>query len=541
MNTNDSCNDVFDVAIVGYGPTGLALAYWLGKAGHKTVVIERWPDLYMLPRAGHVDGEVMRLFQKMGVAETIARDSAVMKTAIIKGMDGKEIARAIAEESDQGWKSRYSLYQPNLERELDAIVRDTGGVTILQGWLAERIERCGEDKVSIHIASGSGNDGTWTPTGRRREVAARWLIGADGANSVVRKFLQSTVLDLGYQARALVIFVERLDPKVGETMPDTEIAMVLPRPYVAFRESGKRFARWEFSVNDGESSAEMSTASKAWELIGRWGFTPDNARLIRHSVFDFRTQVVENWREGNILLAGDAAHVMPPFQGQGMCSGQRDAAALTWRLDLVMRGIADAALLDSYTDERKPHVLELTKNSSERGQAFWMTDPDKARERDARMKEGQVSDNLKKRSGLIPPLVDGFLMRGKDGVVSPAGRLSAQFPVRHSGREALLDEFVGANWLLLSADRSLLKSLSTEERELLKRLDARTFLLGRGDTHDEFEDIDGKYARWLSGIGWQLVLIRPDSYIFGGASEANGVHALFESFRAQLHLKVEVA
>lgn len=537
MSTNETQDDAYDVVIVGYGPTGLTLASWLGQAGHKTLVIERWPELYKLPRAGHVDGEVMRLLQRTGVAEEIARDSSVMRHTVIRDSQGQEMAKIEVEPSDQGWESHYSLFQPNLEIALDRQVRSTGKVTVLQGWQAERIERQGDAGVSIEIAAGTGSDGNWTATGQRKTVSARWLIGADGANSMVQKFLGSACEDLGYKSRALVVFVDRLDPKVGTSMPDSEAGMVLPRPYVAMRESGKRYARWEFHVHAHEATAEMSTAAKAWELIATWGFTPDNAKLVRHSVFEFRSLVADAWRDGNILLAGDAAHRMPPFQGQGMCSGMRDAAALAWRLDLVLRGVADTVILDSYTQERRPHVYQLTLNSAERGQQFWLTDPEAALQRDARMRQSLATENLKKSYGSVPCLSDGVLMRGPDGVAAPAGRLSAQFKVRHAGQEGLLDDHVGPNWLLLSSDPQLLEALDDSERELLQRLRARTIVLGGSDARYGFDDIDGHYQRWIEAQGSRLLLIRPDCYIFGGACDADGTHALLASLRDQIHLK----
>ncbi|HKP40905.1 bifunctional 3-(3-hydroxy-phenyl)propionate/3-hydroxycinnamic acid hydroxylase [Mycobacterium sp.] len=531
----------FDVAIIGYGPTGLALAYWLGKAGHKTVVIERWSDLYELPRAGHVDGEVMRLFQRMGIADPIAADSSITGHTVILDADGVQMAKVEAEPSEQGWWSHYSLYQPNLERMLDTNVRSTGNVTVRQGWQADNIEEDADGQYRVGISFGESHDGQWVATGERQVLKTRWLIGADGANSVVGRHLNGSVQDLGYKARDLVIFADRLDPAVGATMPDSEVGMMLPRPYCAWRESGKRFARWEFAVHDDETSAEMSTETKAWELIAPWGFTPENSRLIRHTVFEFETLVFDQWRCGNIVLAGDAAHRMPPFQGQGMCSGQRDAAALAWRLDLVLRGIAGAAILDSYTDERKPQVLELMKIASERAQIYWSTDPDVMRERDARMREGLVATNLKNGYGTVPPLSDGFLMRIGGEVVSPAGQLSAQFTVTRSGRESLLDNHVGANWLLLSVDQSLVASLRAADRHVLKQLNATEVVLGADPSQDGFEDVGGNYARWLNDLGCRLVLVRPDCYIFGGAADADGVRSLFDSLREQLHLKVVAA
>lgn len=530
----------FDVAIIGYGPTGLALAYWLGKAGHNTVVIERWSDLYALPRAGHVDGEVMRLFQRMGIAESIAADSSVISHSVIIDANGEKMAKVDAEPSDQGWASHYSLYQPKLERMLDANVRSTGHVTVRQGWQADSIEEDADGHYRIGISFGVSRDGQWNATGERQAVTARWLVGADGANSIVNQYLDCDVHDLGYKARDLVIFADRLDPAVGESMPDSEVGMSLPRPYCAWRESGKRYARWEFSLHDDESSAEMSTEAKAWELIAPWGFTPDNARLIRHNVFEFETLMADRWQRGNVLLAGDAAHRMPPFQGQGMCSGQRDAAALAWRLDLVLRGVAHRDILDSYTEERKPQVLHLTKVASERAQLFWSTDPDVMRERDALMREGLAAPSPDDGYGTVPALTEGILMRIDGQVVAPAGQLSAQFPVARSGRESLLDNHVGASWLLLAVDRSLLASLRAADRDVLTQLDATEVVLGVDARQGEFEDAGGNYARWLNDLGCRLALVRPDCYIFGGAADADGVRSLFDSLRDQLHLKVVV-
>lgn len=540
MNGDASRLGPFDVAVVGYGPTGLALAYWLGSAGHNTVVIERWPDLYALPRAGHVDGEVMRLFQRMGVAETIAADSSVTRHTVIRDADGTEMATVPAELCDQGWQSHYSLYQPNLERILDAKVRETGHVTVLQGWLAESIDQKEHGEVEIRIASCEAHDGEWIRTDRRQLVSTRWLVGADGANSVIQKHVQGGFHDFGYKARDLVVFADRLEPAVGDAMPDSEVGMLLPRPYCAWRESGKRYARWEFCVHDDEMSSEMSTEAKAWELIAPWGFNPHNARLIRHSVFEFETVLAEQWRRGNVLLAGDAAHRMPPFQGQGMCSGQRDAAALAWRLDLVMRGVADAALLDSYAPERKPQVAELITQAAERGSIFWSTDPTVARERDIRMRKGFASENLTNGYGTVPPLREGVLMKGPTGVIPPAGQRSAQFRVNRAGDTALLDDHLGAGWQLLSGDATLLSALRPEDHQVLKRLGAVEVLLGT-DPNTAFEDVNGSYAQWLSGLGCRLLLIRPDCYIFGGAADADGVRALFDSLIEQLHLTAEFA
>lgn len=530
-----------DVAIVGYGPTGLALAYWLGSAGHDVVVIERWPGIYPLPRAGHVDGEVMRLFQKMGAAEVIAADSSVSDSTVLVDSDGERLAEVPAEESHQGWEAHYSLFQPNMERTLGERVAATGRVTVLRGWSVSGVST-EADRVAIDVVAGENTEGAWTPTGERRSLCARWLIGADGANSMVAPLLPAPVEDLGYRSRALVIFAERIDPSVGVDMPRAEVGMIPSRPYIAWRQSGNRFARWEFLVLEHESTEVMNEEATTWELIRPWGFGPQNCRLVRHSVFEFRTLIKGDWRQGRLLLAGDAAHLMPPFQGQGMCSGQRDAAALCWRLDLVLRGVCEEALLDSYSPERHAHVRTLIVGSAERGQVFNLTDPDEARARDVQMRKnfasGGGSENLKKSYGSVPPLTAGLLFRRDGAVVEPAGWLSAQHRVRHGHVESLLDDHVGARWLLVLRDSALVAGVGVRGLALLDRLGGRVWAIDAGEhgAHGGFQDVAGAYAGWLADLGCAAVLVRPDSYIFGGANDEEGVAELFDSLVTQLHL-----
>ena len=536
MGPPDNPDQEFDIAIVGYGPTGLALAQWLGAKGHKVVAVERWPNLYALPRAGHVDGEIARYFQKIGIGEKIVSESSVIGQTVLRNADGELLAKITAEPSDQGWASHYSLFQPTLEIELDARVRETGNVTVCQGWEVQNIENDGQ-RVILTAASGDGGDGNWRPTGKTMNVSAKWLIGADGANSIVQQHLGSEVEDLGFASRALVVFAERLDAAAGADMPDSEVNMVLSRPYVAFRESGKRYARWEFHVHAAETDEEISTVEKAWELIEPWGFTPRNARLIRHSLYQFRTLLVKDWRKGNVLLAGDAAHRMPPFQGQGMCGGLRDAEALGWRLDLILRGQADATLLDSYTPERRPHVYQLTEISASRGRDFWLTDAESARKRDAQIARFYAQADNPPIYGEVPCLNDGVLARGETGVAAPAGRLSPQFVASHGGETRRLDDFVGINWSLLLADGELEHALDAGNRSMLGRIGAKVITLGREGSGADYIDVSGDYGRWFEAVGCTALLVRPDAYTFGVASDAPSLNAMLRDLADQLCLR----
>jgi 2-polyprenyl-6-methoxyphenol hydroxylase-like FAD-dependent oxidoreductase len=410
---------MYDAVIVGYGPTGQALAAMLGHRGYRVAAAERWPTLYPYPRAGHVDDEILRIFQSLGIAQEIHESSSRYRTFQYISRRG-EVLRTIPCEAGQlGWHSHYSLYQPYMEHLLDSAVRRSPQVEVYQGWQAEAVGQ-GNGAVSVTIRRGDVQAGSWTPTAETRELEARYLIGADGANSVVRRDCGVTMVDLGFEADWLVVFAERLDPSVGAEMPDGAQLVDPARPTTLFRQSGKRFARWEFMLMPGESREEMSAAQVCWRLIERWGFTPANSRLVRHSVFTFRSAVAENWRAGAVLLAGDVAHLMPPFMGQGMCSGFRDALNLAWKLDLILRGDADPDLLDSYMVERRPHVEAAIAGSVAVGQLISVTDESEAEPRDALLRAG---------GGLpvwrMPGLDSGILHRLPEGQVAPpAGLLS---------------------------------------------------------------------------------------------------------------------
>lgn len=527
--------ETFDVAIIGYGPTGLVLANLLGRAGHKCVVIERWPELYKLPRAGHVDGEIMRLLQKIGIAEEVANNSAVMRDTVIYDIHGDIVLQMPEELCDQGWSAHYSMFQPEVEVFLDRGVRTSGSVRVLQGWAVQDIEDCG-DFAKLGIALGTADGPNWVASGSTAEIKAHWVIGADGAGSIVRCHLGTRMEDFGYQSRALVVFAEPFDNSIRAHMPDAAVGTQIERPYVAFRESGKRYSRWEFHLHEGETTAEMNAPEKAWELIAPWGFTPENSRLIRNTVYEFKTLVGKDWRSGNFLLAGDAAHLMPPHQGQGMCSGIRDAAALSWRLDLILRGVADSSLLDSYTPERKPHVSVLTRNSAERAQQFWITDADAARKRDEQLHMLALGENIRSNYGSVPPLISGVIAQDHDGRETLAGTLSPQFAVRHQASVALLDEHVGFNWSLLTFDPALMSSLD-DQRDLLSGLRVKSFLIEADGPKAEYGDVDGRYALWFEQHDIRAMLIRPDSYIYGVANSPIELKQLFASLSRQLCLR----
>ncbi|MEX0407911.1 bifunctional 3-(3-hydroxy-phenyl)propionate/3-hydroxycinnamic acid hydroxylase [Aquibium sp. LZ166] len=493
-----------DVVIIGYGPTGQLLSMLLARKGHRVVVVERWPNLYPLPRAVHFDHEVARILQAAGVIDDVSN--------ITEGIDTYEWRNAAGElllmldwrgRGSSGWPESNMFSQPQLEAVLDAHVRASDKITVLRGWGATAFEDDG-DRVRVDLARGTVQDGVWTATGETDTIAGRYLVGADGANSLVRERLGVGVEDLGFAFDWLVVDVL---PRVErEWIPKTWQLCDPARPTTVVPGGPKR-RRWEFMLLPGETPATMNRPEKAWSLLEPWGMNPDTAELERHAVYTFRALWATQWRKGRAVLAGDAAHLMPPFAGQGMCSGMRDANALAWRLDLILRGIASDRLLDSYGPERIGHVKTMIEFSIELGNVICITDAAQAAERDREMIAARNTPGYQSPPQPRPPLGPGLLVEGDPA----AGQLGVQGAIGTKDGVRLFDDVHGNGFLVLARSSRVLDRLSGDDAAFLRSIG--TVAMGL----DELDDIEGVYSRWLDELGATAVLIRPDFYVFGTA------------------------
>lgn len=524
---------VVDVAVVGLGPVGQTLTAQLGKLGHDVVAVERWPEVFPLPRAGHIDHEIMRVLQSLSVADAIDEDAWKMSRFELHDRNGEVLfSFNRSYEGVSGWHSGYSMFQPYLERLLQDQALACPGVTHARGWEVEHVAQ-GDEYATLRLRNGEAQDGVWHPGDTTSEIRARYVVGCDGAHSVVRRSAGIEMTDFGFEADWLVVFAE---PQDRSQMPDmADVAQLLDpsRPAFAFRASGKRFCRWEFRIMPGEDPVEMGRPEVAWKLIEKWGLTPQNARLVRNSVFRFRSLVADRWREGRSFLAGDAAHLMPPFLGQGLCSGVRDATALTWKLDLVLRGASAPTLLESYEAERKPHATTVVQNSLLMGELNSVTDPDEAERRDEALRSG----SLQPPTPAMPSLIDGVLLRGEDGaVVAPAGVLSMQPRVRIGEQLGRLDDLVGNGWLVLATGFDPESALGPEEHELVRSLDARLLRVETSGGDGIAVAESGAFAEWLADANVDAVIVRPDFYVFAGVRGKTELGAALRALGAQLRL-----
>ena len=327
-----------DVAIIGYGPVGAALALSLARYGLTVAIIERTGAAYGLPRAVQIDDEVMRLFRTLGVDEAIRAETHVNPGTKFVAPGGRVLidwSRPMTE-TPLGWNASYRFHQPSLEATLREAI---DAHPLIETRLMAEAVQIADEEADVAIALAGGET-----------VRARYAVGCDGANSWTRRRIGAAWEDLGFRERWLV-----LDLVVAENAPDFgrhSLQICDPESPTTFVCGVGQRRRFEFRLGGDET--DEAAKEGAWARLAPY-LSRDQARLERAAVYEFRSCIADNWRVGRILLAGDAAHLTPPFMGQGLCAGIRDVANLGWKLAAVLRG-ADAALLDSYQSERAPHV-----------------------------------------------------------------------------------------------------------------------------------------------------------------------------------------
>ena len=488
---------VHDVAIVGYGPAGVVAAGLLGQAGLSVYVCERLRGVYEIPRAISLDHEIMRVFQQLGVVDAIAPFCEPFTPSEYFGVDAQLIRRMtmVAPPYPQGYTPSNVFTQPAVERVLRAHVESMRNVTVVEGVECTALSQ-DEDAVTLTV------DGA--------AVRARYAIGCDGGSSTIRELAGITLDDLDFDEPWLVVDVLCNERGLAK-LPKTSVQYCEPeRPCTIVIGPGNH-RRWEISLNPGEDPQQAATPIGTWALLSRW-VTPDDGTLWRQSSYRFHALVASRWRAGRVFVAGDAAHMQPPFLGQGMCQGIRDVTNLSWKLRSVLRGeVQDQAagrLLDSYGIERRAHVRELTSRIKAIGAVICERDVIKARERDARLLAecgGVVKDTP--RQDVLPALTDGLIIDTPGaGTLFPQPRLT-------SG--ALMDERFGYGWRLVSDG-----TLPVIEVEGLTLID-----LGLDP------EADGVVAAWMQRHGAHAAIVRPDHYTFGSAADDASLSSLFACWR----------
>lgn len=476
---------LYDVAVVGYGPAGATLANLLALRGLSVLVLEREADIYRLPRAIHFDGESMRVFQTIGIADELEPRLVVAPGMRFVNAAGRTLIdwKRPTEIGPQGWRASYRFHQPDLEEMLRERVSRQPNVDVRLRHEVFAIEQRENDALLRFENMASG---------RLLQARARYVVGCDGARSLVRRLIGTELEDMQSHERWLVIDVilKREKPELG----DYSVQYCDPaRPATYVRGAGER-RRWELMLHPEEDAAELTRPERIWELLSPW-VTPDDATLERPAVYTFHSVVARGWRQGRLLIAGDAAHQTPPFMGQGMCAGVRDAANLAWKLADVLAGRAPDALLDTYESERSPHVREFIETAVRLGSVIQTRDPSLVEQRDADM-----AANPQLFSTPQPRLGRGAHAGGH------AGGVIGMQPYGADGRR--FDDAAGYEFAIIAVPELAVA--------------AGALAAGRYAVHVA---VDAPTLAWLDSLPARAALVRPDRYIAAVAADAAGLEA----------------
>jgi 2-polyprenyl-6-methoxyphenol hydroxylase-like FAD-dependent oxidoreductase len=500
---------IYDCIVIGAGPTGAVLAALLGQLGHHVLVLERDAEIYPLPRAVHADHEIMRVLQSLGVVDALAPHMSSVDTYCFQNAAGDVLLeiRGGGQLAVSGFVSSTMFLQPELEAVLRRRLTEMPSVHARLGALVRDLEI--DEDVTV----------TFEQDGVLERARGRYVVGCDGASSFVRRWLAVAVEDLGFDEPWVVV-----DTQVKGTLSlpaSTAYQFCDPRRPTTCVPSGPGRRRWEFMLLPGETREEMGRWENVWPLLEPWG-GEETLEPVRLAVYRFHALMVETWREGRVLLAGDAAHQTPPFMGQGLCSGVRDAANLAWKLDLILAGHASERLLDSYQLERAPHFRHVVDTSVAMGRIVCELDPVRAAERDTALlgaRRSGASDLGAPRGGQVAPLTAGILRLGDPG----AGWLFPQPFGAFRGREARMDDCVGSGALLVVDSPALAAALATIPEAV------RVTSVVLDDTG--FAELGPPSAKaWLAERGVHAALVRADHYVFGTASDTTGVQRLLADF-----------
>jgi 2-polyprenyl-6-methoxyphenol hydroxylase-like FAD-dependent oxidoreductase len=513
-----------DVLIVGAGPAGLTLALLLAERGRTVAVFERWTHAFPLPRAAAMSHETVRTFQSAGLLKQLrpVLDLDLKRLATsLYAADGEVLGTmTFPGAGESGFPPMISFHQPDVDRALGEMCEAHPLVQIHRGWDARGIDQSGDDAV----VTLDPVDGDLPREGESITARGTFVVGCDGANSTIRSLMTTDVTDTGFSSSWLVIDTI---PAPGAPAISLFGHVLDPQRPATMAPAGKDRQRFEFMIVEGDDPERIADEDSVWRLLARRDINPGQVEIARRAIYTFRGRWAETWRDERVLLAGDAAHQMPPFMGQGFNSGVRDAIALAWRIDLILGGIADPELLDSYTTERLPHVKQIVESSVEVGQIMCITDPKAAEQRNVALRAMRDNPDMQ-HSQPDWRLGPGCFMPDDPA----AGFLGHQGRVEKNGASGLLDDLAGpGRFSLLGNGVDPLAGLSDEARSVWRQLGGLSVTIGA----DDFDDVDGSYVQWFEALDAAIVLVRPDFQVYGAAANARHADEMVMTLDKQLH------
>ena len=510
----------YDVAIVGLGPVGAVLSNLLARRGLHVAVVERAAAIYDKPRAISLDHEALRIFQAIGLADHVDTSMAPHNGTHFLGVDG-ELIKAfdpMLPPYPLGWIPNVTFVQPELEQALREKLASYDNVEV---FLSATGVSLAQDRTSVSLVARREDGGEFT-------LGARYLVGCDGANSFVRKQIGAGLEDLAFDEWWLVVDALTSDPA---KRPAKAFQYCRPSRPGTFVPGPDRLRRWEIKLLPGEDPEAIGTSESVNRLLE--GFTDTSDLTIwRSAVYRFHALLGQSWRDRRVLLMGDAVHQTPPFLGQGLCAGLRDAVNLAWKLAFVLRRDAGDGLLDSYEVERKPHVRAVVASAKEFGVIIGELDSAAALARDARLRADLKSGKAETiRQRFIPDLVSGLIASN----ARLAGTLFVQPRVRAAdGVLRRLDDLLRPEFAIVAATPEPVGWLAESALAEWQRMGGeRVVVAASGEPSaipgvTSVVEIDSLFGEWMRKNAAVAVVVRPDRYVYGAAGNAAELNMLVE-------------
>ena len=490
----------YDVAIVGYGPVGATAANLLGQSGLRVAVVERDPDVYFRARAISTDEETVRIWQQVGLADRLNADMLPGAGANFVDSDGRPFAKLLPVDRGNGHPPQQFIYQPAVDRVLREGVDRFPDVEVL---LEHEFLRLNEQPDFVELTL---NDLT---TGAQKTIRASYVIASDGGSSSIRSQFGIGFSGQTYSERWIVI-----DTKVLNEWPGHDRLRFHCNPARPTVDCPTPLGhhRWEFPVHDGENEADLLNEEAIWKVLSAQGIDRANVKILGFACYSHHVRFADRWRVGRVFLAGDAAHAMPPWIGQGMCAGVRDVGNLCWKLTAVLNGALPVAVLDSYQSERLPHVKEVTNRAVKVGELIIERTRWKAALRNHffRIATKVPAFNtwlLNNRWLPDAHYPEGLLARGGSPAVGwliPQPRV-----VDENGSEVLLDDVIGGRWTLLHIGSGHWPSWQSTGVPLIRILPA-----GSEPAPGCIVDRDDVLTRWLAEKKAFAIAVRPDGFVY---------------------------
>jgi len=510
---------VFDIVIVGYGPVGAVSAILLGQYGLNVLVIEKDQEAYPLPRAIALDNEAMRILQQIGITDQLLKD--FVNSSRYEFLDKDRnllfgINRHLHDEMDH-WGQTFLFRQPEFEKLLRQHVQKFSNIQVHTNETFLNLIQ-NENYVEIYT--------------NKSIYKAKYAFGCDGAKSSVRKICQIPMKELEqfHQPWLVVDAILKDGAYLAEEMQQ------ICDPYRAISyipRAGTNERRWEFQLRPEESEQDMQKHEKIYDLMSPW-ISKDKIDIERTAIYTFRALEATSWRKGRVFLLGDAAHMMPPFLGQGLCSGIKDAMNISWKISRVLNESVNCSILNSYELERKQHVRSITNLAIILGKIIMLQKHVILRNRLLAFlnKLPLIKTKIRNLSIDLPKMNDKISTKSLGNKFS--GERILRSEVFYRNQKVWLDDIIENHFAIIAFNYNPTQLLNNSILKKWKRfgsifIQVTPTSIKVEDSNDVVivEDIEGKLESFFKSKRATCLIIRPDKYILGEVyNRGNFIHKI---------------